>query len=285
MISPTRKRTCPACGSSDGELLVFDGLVGTCTCCGLGWTAAELEAPEHLYDESYHRGEGYEDYFQPRARRRESALRLRWLLSAAQPKTLLEVGAAAGFFLDAARRAGIDAEGIEIADGAAEYGRTQLGVQVLTASLEEAVQSGAVDRRFDAVCAFHVLEHVVDPLRFLDAAGSLLGETGVLALEVPNRAAAAAVRLGSAWPHIQPRFHHWHFTPDSIRRLLGRGGFDVVRLDTVFSRFYWRPVARQRHLRSLLVADVAASHSLRMTHPSLGDALRVVAVRTPSGDR
>ncbi|MEN3616253.1 methyltransferase domain-containing protein, partial [Plantactinospora sp. ZYX-F-223] len=145
-----------------------------------------------LYDESYFTGEGYEDYFLPGPRRFESGRRLRWLLSVARPASLVEAGSAGGFFVEAALRAGIAAEGVEVCAAAARFARERLGVPVRHGCFE----SDVPERVVEAVCAFHVLEHVEDPRRFLLAARRMLAARGWLALEVPNIASAAATRLG-----------------------------------------------------------------------------------------
>ncbi|MEN3615605.1 hypothetical protein AAH979_39680, partial [Plantactinospora sp. ZYX-F-223] len=88
-----------------------------------------------------------------------------------------------------------------------------------------------------------------------------------------------------AWPHLQFRYHRWHFDPDSLIRLVMDCGFDVVHCDTVFSRFYWQPWARLRHARELLIADVVASGSPAVRHPRLGDAVRLIARRPERGRR
>jgi SAM-dependent methyltransferase len=149
--------------------------------------------------------------------------------------------------------------------------------------VQGAFESAAHDRSFDVVCAFHVLEHVEDPSAFLRAGRDALAPGGRIAIEVPNIASAAAGRLGTSWPHIQPQYHRWHFSPDSLRRVLVAGGFEIVSMDTVFSRFYWQPLGRLRHARDLLVADWVASGSPRVAHPDKGDVLRVIARRVESG--
>jgi 2-polyprenyl-3-methyl-5-hydroxy-6-metoxy-1,4-benzoquinol methylase len=240
------------------------------------WTADILPPPEKLYDQTYYETDGYQNYFtSARQRRFESRRRLRWLLSMVRPSSLLEAGPAGGFFLEAARRAGISVAGVEVSAVAARFAREQLGVPVRQGCFEATVQTVPVQ----AVCAFHVLEHVEDPRLFLEAARAALVPGGWLALEVPNIASAAARRLGSAWPAIAPAYHRWHFTPDSLARLLTESGFEVIRHDTVFSRYYWQPVTRLAHARSLLIADWVASGSPRMSHPHLGDLLRVYARR------
>jgi SAM-dependent methyltransferase len=268
--------TCLVCGWGGTHRRTHADTLRHCPSCTFAWTAAELPPPAELYGESYFRGEGYEDYFLPRPRRFESARRLRWLTTIAQPTTLIEAGSAGGYFVEAARNAGIAAHGIEISPAAARFAREHLGVPVECGHFETTTPP----HRVDAVAAFHVLEHVENPRDFLHAAHHMLNPHGWLALEVPNIASAAATRLGTTWPHLQLRYHRWHFTPESLCRLVTDCGFDVVDVDTVFSRFYWRPLGRLRHARGLLVADWVAAGTPRVRHPRLGDALRLVARRS-----
>ena len=266
---------CAVCGSVDGTGLL-GGLLRSCTGCRFTWTTATLAPPEVLYHSGYFEGEGYEDYYQLGARRYEARLRLRWLLETGPVRSLVEAGAAGGFFVAAARAAGIDAMGVEVSASAAAYARDRLNMPVRVGSFEEA----ELTQPHDVVCAFHVLEHVEDPARFLAAAHAATRPGGRLALEVPNLDSAAFARLGGAWPHIQPAYHRWHFTPGSLRRLVEQQGFQVISTDTVFSRFYWRRLARIRHARELLIADWVASGSPSVRHPNLGDAIRLIARRT-----
>jgi 2-polyprenyl-3-methyl-5-hydroxy-6-metoxy-1,4-benzoquinol methylase len=275
MTTELSTSVCLVCGSASMPKSRLDALLLQCSDCTFVWTAGESAAPEELYDSSYFEGEGYEDYYDPRARRFESQLRLRWLLSTGRPDTLLEAGSAGGFFIEAANKSGIEACGVEISASAAGYARGTLGVEVRQGYFE----TSDFAEPFDVVCAFHVLEHVENPTEFLQAARDRLVPGGRLALEVPNISSAAAGRLGLAWPHIQPEYHRWHFTPESLRRLIKDCGFEVVKADTIFSRFYWQTWARRRNARSLFIADLAASHRPWVTHPTMGDAIRLVANR------
>jgi 2-polyprenyl-3-methyl-5-hydroxy-6-metoxy-1,4-benzoquinol methylase len=231
-----------------------------------------------LYDAGYFCGGGYEDYLQPSARRFEAARRVEWLLSFGRPATLVEAGCAAGFFLEAIAQLGIAAEGVELATAAAEYARDQLGVVVRQGCFESEV----FESTFEAVCAFHVLEHVEDPHLFLDAAWRVLEPGGLLALEVPNICSTAARRLGTSWPGLQIDYHRWHFGPATLARLVTEHGFEIVHRDTAVFRLYMPPRYRRRHARHLLPADVHNLASLRLTHPRRGDLLRLVA-RRPAG--
>lgn len=279
MTASTAISSCLVCGSGGRDAGVLQGILRQCGSCGFVWTADALGPAEDLYDASYYREGGYEDYLVPVARRFEALRRVQWLRSFGHPATLVEAGSAAGFFVEAAGQAGVDARGVEVSDAAARYATDVLGVAVRQGRFETA----AFDSPFDAVCAFHVLEHVERPRAFLDAAWNALVPGGLLALEVPNISSPAARRLGTAWEGLQPEYHRWHFDRASLTALVGERGFEVVGCDTASFRFYMTPVYRRRHARRLLPADVRNLRSWRLTHPSRGDLLRLVARRPPAG--
>ena len=264
---------CLVCAGTSTDS-VLDGVLLRCQGCGFAWTASNGGVHDDLYGESYFRGEGYEDYFQPAARRFEAGRRLHWLLRAAPVQSLVEAGCAAGFFVEAARRAGIDARGVEVSTSIAAYARDELGLPVSDGRFETMTQPAV-----EAVCAFHVLEHVEDPHTFLSAAWRSLKPGGVLALEVPNIASGAAARLGIKWAGLQPEFHRWHFSPGSLVRLVEAHGFVVAQRDTAVFRYYMPARYRRRHIRELLPPDLISLRSVSLTHPSRGDLLRLIARR------
>lgn len=264
---------CLVCAGAGGDSLL-NGALQRCQTCGFAWTASKSAKLEDLYRESYFRGDGYEDYFQPAARRFEAGRRLRWLLRVEPVRSLVEAGCAAGFFIEAARRAGIDARGVEMSTSIAAYARDQLGQPVHIGSFETTAQPAV-----EAVCAFHVLEHVEDPHTFLRAAWRALQPGGVLALEVPNLASGAAARLGVEWAGLQPEFHRWHFSPGSLTRMVESHGFAVLQRDTAVFRFYMPARYRLRHARRLLPADLVSIRSVRLIHSNRGDLLRLIARR------
>ncbi|WP_428963029.1 class I SAM-dependent methyltransferase [Micromonospora fluostatini] len=275
-----RSGACLTCGPDQPHRSHLDGRLRRCLGCGLGWTVADPTVPATAYEEDYFTGGGYDDYFLPAPRRFEAGRRLRWLSSVVGPSVLVEAGCAGGYFLEAARGAGFTVTGVEVSRVAAGFAVERLGVPVRQGYFERVAPS----LRADVVCAFHVLEHVDDPRVFLRAAREVLTPGGWLALEVPNIASAAANRLGHDWPGLQPEYHPWHFTPESLTRLLTATGFAVVRRDTAVFRYYMPPRYRLRHARRLLPRDWLDLRSPRLTHPRRGDLLRILA-RTPRDTR
>ncbi|WP_225978758.1 class I SAM-dependent methyltransferase [Gandjariella thermophila] len=256
------------------------GILRRCTSCGFTWTApSDDPTPDtELYDEDYFRDGAYRDYFAEHAQRRyEAARRLRWVQTLLRPRSVLEAGPAAGFFLEAARAAGITVDGVEPAAVCVRFAREHLNLPIRQGCFETSPPPSAP---VDAVCAFHVLEHVADPHQFLTAAHRALRPGGALAVEVPNIASAAAARQGGAWHALQPAFHRWHFSPPSLTRLVEGHGFRVEHCDTVSVSYYLRP----RYWISprggwMLVKEWAGAGNPRKPHPRRFDLLRLLATR------
>ena len=94
------------------------------------------------------------------------------------------------------------------------------------------------DQRFDLVVAYHVLEHLPDPLAILKQLAASLRTGGLLFVSVP--------RLDKVMEHrdarycLSPPHHIVSFTEACLRCLLARAGFEVVEtlhhLDDVFTK-------------------------------------------------
>lgn len=160
----------------------------------------------------------------PAARRvRDAALREQAALCAELAPVagrLLDVGCATGTFLAHMKAAGWDVCGIEPSREAAAWGAEALRIQIIDRPLPDA---GLAAESFDLVTYWSSLEHVHDPLAYLRETCRLLRPGGRLVVLVPNFA-SPTVR----WLHwgLDPPRHLYHFTPDSLRRLLGAAGFD-----------------------------------------------------------
>jgi len=141
---------------------------------------------------------------------------------------LLEVGCSYGFFLEAAARDGWQTAGIEVDDGAAKYGREELGLKIFSGTLESELRQ--LEPPYDAIATFHVVEHVRDPIGFLQRCRKLLREDGVLIMKTPNVASWIAKRTGAYWGWLCPPAHIHLMSPGTLELALGKSGFRVEQI-------------------------------------------------------
>lgn len=132
----------------------------------------------------------------------------------------LDVGCGSGAALGVARALGWRTAGIEVDAAAADKARRfadELHVgDVLTAPFPPSC--------FDVVTAFHVLEHVPDPVGMLRRMLGWLAPDGLLIVEVPNAGGLGARLFGRAWSGLELPRHLSHFTPHSLARAAEQAG-------------------------------------------------------------
>ena len=166
-------------------------------------------------------------YFDQESHRLNNASRLlrqieRWQ----RPGTLLEIGSSAGILLEAARRRGWRARGIEASKWAVEVGRARYGVDLKIATLEDTVQPYG---EADCVVMVDVLEHLVDPQGGLDRCREWLAPGGILAITTVNMTATIARLMGSRWPGFMD-MHLTYFSPMALRTMIRQAGLEPLWL-------------------------------------------------------
>jgi len=82
--------------------------------------------------------------------------------------------------------------------------------------------------RFDVVTAFHVLEHVPDPVAMIQRMLGWLAPDGLLIVEVPNAGGLGARIFGKAWSGLELPRHLSHFSPETLTRAVEQAGGRVT---------------------------------------------------------
>jgi len=162
-------------------------------------------------------------------------------------RTLLDVGCGYGLFLREAASRGWDADGIDPSRESVEYVfKDSIGknIRVVHTSWSEfnpvvAVQEGIhplysyrmVIRKYSCISAHWLIEHLPNPLEFLNWCKAHLAPGGVLLLALPQEwtedqfTANEKAAVKNWWLH---HTHLNYFSQTSIANLLGRAGFRIV---------------------------------------------------------
>lgn len=252
---------CHICGSSDYKIInkcrIADedaevpvgqeclSLV-KCKACGLVFVNPQplfsAEELERLYAKEYFN----KDYMKFYGEEKPGALqsnepfshRLDLIEKYKEKGKLLDIGCATGAFLRLAKEKGWETYGVEVSAYAAEIAGKKYNLNVFKGKLEDA---GFQDSYFDAVSASDILEHINNPADFLKKIRRILKEDGILYIAVPNCASFYFRFFGLISRFNQKNYfvlpHHlYHFSPKTIRSLLGNAGFEIADLRFSHSR-------------------------------------------------
>ena len=244
----------------------------------------------------------------PLLRRRLSRL-LRPLERYRLSNQLLEVGCGGGLLARAATEQGWQVFGTEISSTCCAVLRPLLGSRLH----QGALQGAPFERKiFDVVVMMELIEHLPDPGGYLIAAQRYLRPGGCLVLTTPNLKGLTARTWGQRWRVINDE-HLNYFDERTIRRLLSDHGYTDVVVATsgidvgmYVQEFRQAVVGLYRKRESSeganesperkAVADskgtfMAAAIDLAMetvnlvlNFLSLGDVLKVRALKPPTGD-
>ncbi|MEM7306021.1 MAG: class I SAM-dependent methyltransferase [Planctomycetota bacterium] len=230
--------SCGLCHSESYTVKFTDGpfSVVTCNDCGLTYVTPRLK-DGHLIDEVYNEGywssnaakdRGYTDYradaplYLKTYRRRISVVRRHF----PQPARVLDVGCAAGYFLQVMQEEGWDVTGVEPSDAIRPQAAEKLGADNVRAGLLH--EQGFEDDSFDLVTMWDVIEHIPDFIAALEEVRRILKPGGKMLIETQNVNSRAAKVLGKKWQHYKHAEHIYHFNPKTLGVALDRAGFRIL---------------------------------------------------------
>jgi SAM-dependent methyltransferase len=143
---------------------------------------------------------------------------------------LLDVGCAAGVFLNSMRAVGQwDVFGVEINAYAAELARERYQLNVRVGTLE---QAAFPDDFFDVVTMWDVLEHLHEPLASLREIYRILKPDGLILVRVPNLDSRDASLFGRYWAGLDAPRHLFVFNQHTLSALLQATGFRIRTLNS-----------------------------------------------------
>lgn len=137
---------------------------------------------------------------------------------------LLDIGCSEGEFLEKCRGLGYELYGLEISKWNAEIVRRK-GIDCFNGYLDEFLLHwrDKIKKSYDCITVFETLEHLTNPLEFLEQIQILLKNNGVLVLSVPYRNRAVVFKEYDD----NPPGHFTRWDEISLTKILKKAGFKV----------------------------------------------------------
>ena len=139
---------------------------------------------------------------------------------------ILDIGAGSGTFLASMKALGWDPYGVDISPEAVERARG-LGVKMFQGGVQDTSFS---DRFFDVITLRAVLEHVHHPVETLQEVCRILKDQGIVYIVVPNIASLNLWLFGGFWFALEVPRHLYAYSPQVIRQLAKKTGFEVLSM-------------------------------------------------------
>jgi len=184
----------------------------------------------------------------------------------AEPARLIDIGAGAGAFAAAAKRAGFEVTAIEMDERCCAYMRERLGVRAIRS--DDPLAALQAQAPAQAISLWHSLEHLRDPAAMLAAAAARLQPGGVLMLGVPNPRSLQFRLLGARWAHLDAPRHLCLMPERALVSYLQQHGLRPLQATTgdpfgvICSVHGWTYALRRRPARG--ESPAAAIHAARL---------------------
>ncbi|TAN58904.1 methyltransferase domain-containing protein, partial [bacterium] len=255
-------RECIACAGDKFEFIIGQGdyAIYRCNSCGLVFTSP-LPQQEQLkgFYENFAFNEFEAKYSRENAEIAARVIAGQLKVSRRYAPSLpgadyLDIGCGNGYYCFGAKENGLNAVGVDLDTGAAEFAEKNFGINVLVKGLEECNFS---DNRFSLINSRQLIEHLPEPLKFLKEVYRILKPGGFFVLETANtqslehilklyfldafkkiKADKAGGRLNlrdylkavrRAWGFVDPPRHIFGFNAHNLKLLCEKAGFQCLK--------------------------------------------------------
>lgn len=148
-----------------------------------------------------------------------------------EAKTILDVGAGVGLMVRAAKQRGLNATGVEPSRWLVDNAKKLFNIELIEGIVPNEKLDG---KKFDIVFAVDVIEHLPEPVKFLETLKEYLNDKGVIMIATPDCKSFIAKKLGQKWWHFRLA-HIGYFSSKSITLAAEKANLKIVK----FGRQNW----------------------------------------------
>lgn len=175
-----------------------------------------------------------------------------------QKGSLLEIGCGNGFFLEEALRQGYKTvAGVEPGEPSIAKARADIRPFIKQGMFSKEMFA---NQKFDCICIFQTLDHLIDPNKVISDAYAILNPGGIIISINHNEKALTAKIFGEKSPIIDIE-HTYLYNPKTMRTIFEKNGFVVEKIfypkslhytGYLFSLLPIRPVGLKKAVHSFL---------------------------------
>ena len=263
---PQVDRPCPVCEGGAADEVLRKGTLRLVRCLNCSMVYADPVEPELASGRFYDRL-GVPFYLSPDKLESDYApvrfeRELRLFRKCCRAGAVLDVGCSTGAFLFQLKNRFPDSysvTGTDVTGAALDYAEGR-GIEVIRQSF---LGYDFGERKFDAVTFWAVMEHLVEPGKFLRRAAAVLMPGGHCFILAPNLKSLAVRLLGGKYRYIMPD-HVNYFTAETLKRFAAKEmAFDLVEIGSS----HFNPLVILKDLRggAERVADEERARLLKRT--------------------
>lgn len=210
----------------------------------IAWLAKEenncllKETNPPIYEESYFEGDsskdgGYGEYSKQATWRLEkSEKQVQEIINITKLSNgnVLDIGSGYGYFRKSLQDRGFNHDGLEISKHARKICKNLYDFDSFSKTLDNYVQDFC--NKYDLITMWDIIEHVPNPIFFLQDAAKCLKAGGFLVLKTPNIDCPEVDIFGSYY-HSFKREHLVYFSKNSLVKLAQLAGFELIEIKSI----------------------------------------------------
>jgi 2-polyprenyl-3-methyl-5-hydroxy-6-metoxy-1,4-benzoquinol methylase len=166
-------------------------------------------------------------------------------LSPGAKGTILDYGCGTGAFLQEMQQAGWKITGLEPDNKARELAQKLNGSNIFTPDYISSIP----DQQFDCISLWHVLEHVHRLHPTMKQLNRVMKPGAGIFIAVPNYTCNDAKAYGAAWAAWDVPRHLYHFSPESMKKLLAANGFKLTAIHPMWFDSFYVSMLSEKYLR------------------------------------
>ncbi len=251
------KNICKICGNSGIHMYHknYPGFVENtffdiyrCNNCNTNFSSVKISSEElnQLYEKIYSNknAQGYDKYIELARNIKQNSNPVKYLskfhasyfgifkeLRNINNKTILDVGCGLGYLTFVLNKLGHKVTGLDVSSNAIKYAKENFGDLFVQGTIDELLPSTL--NTFDYVIASEIIEHLLNPIEFLQTLLKFIRPGGKIIVTTPNK---DYMNERAIWYTDLPPVHLYWFSKKSIEVIAGKIGVEVDYIK--FNNYY-----------------------------------------------